>query len=84
MTDEQSFQPIRSDAIYVSYQTRKALRYVAKASGTNNPDALADKILWEFMEQSHPKVVEYIKAQEVAETTFAAELRAMLGQKPPF
>lgn len=86
MTDNP--QPIRSDAIYVSYKVRKALRYVATASRTNNDnlsaDSLADSVLWEWLKKEHPKVVDHIEANAVAESTFADELKVMLSGKTPF
>lgn len=86
MTDNP--QPVRSDAIYVSYKVRKALRYVATASRTNNDnlsaDSLADSVLWAWLKKEHTKVVAHIEANAMTEIVFANELKVMLSGKTPF
>lgn len=77
-----SLETIRGDSIAVNYQTRKGLQYVARAKGMNSTDALADEVLWQWLEQSHPDVVAHLKQQQANDTTFKDALQKKLNQIP--
>lgn len=83
MTDEpKQLQAIRSDVVAISYETRKGLRYVSRALGMPNADALAEQVLWEWLQGHHPDVVMHIEDFEDYENQFERELKAKLNPDP--
>jgi len=83
MSDNKPITPIRGDSVAISYETRKGLRYVARARGIIT-DALAEEVLWNWLEQSHPDVAKRIKDAETSEASFEQELKSKIGPKIPF
>lgn len=71
----------RSDAIYVSWQSRSGLGYVAKAIGTVS-DELADTIIADWLKANHPDVVEHMKARHQSDDDFRTALAKKLKVKP--
>ncbi len=85
MSDDQQPKftgPIRSDSVAISYETRKGLRYVSRALGMPNADALAEQVLWEWLDKNHGEVVCHIENAEEAEAKFEKELKAKLCPVP--
>lgn len=69
--------PIRGDALYVSWQTRKGLGYVAKASKEQtNADAVAEVVLAQWLKEKHPDIVAHMKAQYESDELFRKELKS--------
>lgn len=69
-------QYIRDNAVYVSWQTRKGLHYVTLALGEDQiTDALAEKILSEWLKTNHPNVVEHMRRQHEADQEFKKSLK---------
>ena len=85
MSDDQQPKftgPIRSDSVAISYETRKGLRYVSRALGLPNPDALAEQVLGDWLAEKHPSVVAHIEDLGVAEGKFERELKSKLNPTP--
>lgn len=80
MSDESKpIQIIRSDTVAISYETRKGLRYVARALGMPNPDALAEQILWEWLKNNHNYVVIHINRLDEEESKFEQWIKATIN-----
>lgn len=62
-------KPIRSDSIYVSWQTRKGLGYVPRHTD-EGIDALAEQILADWLKANHPKIVEHLKTRHATDQEF--------------
>lgn len=82
MSDDKPIQFIRSDTVAVSYETRKGLRYVSRALGMPNPDALAEQVLRQFLVNQHPTIVSHIESLDEAEAKFEKELKAKINSSP--
>ncbi len=80
MSEQVSY--VRSDSIAISYETRKGLRYVARALGMAHSDALAEDILRQWLQSEHPDVVQRIEDLDAAEGKFERELKAKLNPDP--
>ena len=75
---------VRNNSVAISYESRTGLNFVSQATGLNNPDALADKVIWDWLEQSHPEVCRHIKDRQATDNQFRDSLKARLGEKIPF
>lgn len=84
MTDEPKFTgPVRSDAVYLSWQSRTGLNYIARAQGITT-DELADTILADWLKANHLEVVEHMKARTESDNEFRKTLEKQLKPKAPF
>lgn len=76
MTDTSS---IRSDAIYVRWNVRKAFTYLRRDQ--DEPiDQLIDKVLSEWLEKNHPNILKHLKEQWDQDKAFREGYKA----QPPF
>lgn len=83
-TTDKPIQVIRDSQICVSHTVRSALNYVSQAQGENNPDALAQSVLADWLATNHPDVMAHIKTKQDMDKAFKAELKKKLGVKVPF
>ncbi len=69
--------PIRSDAIYISYGCRAALRLAALKSPeeTPNSDALAESVLMEWLKKTHPEIMEHLRERDESDKRFRDGLK---------
>lgn len=73
----------RNDSIYVKWQTRRRLKWIAKITGTRpglpaaegvTADEVADRLLNEIIEQKYPNIDELERELEHAEKELLAKL----------
>lgn len=69
---------IRTDAIYVSWQTRRALNMLGRATGSP-PDMIANDVLQAWLIEHHPEVADHIAAQQKSGAEFEAALKTKLA-----
>lgn len=81
-TEDKPIQVIRSDSVAISYETRKGLRYVSRALGMPNVDALADQILTDWLHEKHPSITAHIDDCSIIEGKFERELKAKINPSP--
>lgn len=75
--------PIRDDSIYITWQSRAGLKYVADAIELEGrADALADQIIADWLKATHPKVVEHLKSRYQSDKEFKEKLMLELSKKP--
>lgn len=67
--------PIRSDNLYVSWQTRKGMIFAALKTPEMTMDGLVDGILWGWLTDNHPEIVKYLQEQQEAENSFREKMR---------
>lgn len=76
--DFQPTGPIRSGSIYVSWQVRKALNYIAAASKDAEActaDGVADKVLSEWLAANHAPIMAWLERREAEEKEFKKGLK---------
>lgn len=66
--------PIRDDSVYLPWQTRKALGYLVTEECTT-VDAIADKILNDYLMEKAPEVVKHIQDQHEIDKAFRARMK---------
>ena len=74
---------IRSDAIFLTKPTHKALRLVAKAKELPCSDELAQTIISEWLAVNHPEVCRHVADQYQAQADFAKALHTKLKPERP-
>ena len=72
---------MRSDAIFLSKSTHRALRLIAKASELTCTDALAEQVLASWIKANHSDVSAHLNAQQEAGDAFAKALHEKLKPK---
>lgn len=70
---------IRSDQVFVEWQTRRGFFYVPREEG-ETVDGIINQILKDWLATKHPRIVEHLKAQAEAEKNFKADY---CGRKNP-
>jgi len=72
--------PIRGSELYVSWNVAKALKMLAKATGTP-ADAIGNQVLDAWLLEKHPEVVRHIEMQQIASDEFQKGLKEKLKPK---
>ncbi len=75
-------QIIRSDAIFIGYEAKRALNMLAKAKGLTCTDELAQQVLSDWLAVNHPEVMAHIRAIHKADDDFKAALKARINPDP--
>jgi len=73
----------RADALYVSWQSRKALNMLAKAMDLPCGDALADLWIKERLQIEHPDVLTFLDNRAQSENDFKKVLADKLKPNKP-
>ena len=73
----------RSDAVFLSWRSRKAMNMIAKAIGLPCGDALAESWINERLAKEHPDVVEFLNSRVKAELDFKQTLADKLKPNKP-
>ena len=70
-------QPIRSDAIYISYIARRGLQLAKVKMGETypGPDGLADMVILEWLGQKHPEIMKHLEDREKQDKAFRDGLK---------
>lgn len=77
--------PIRGTFVYVSWQTRKALSYLAGAAtdpDMSTVDGIAEKVLSDWLIENHAGVTSFIAAREKQEIEFKKGLKTKPAEFP--
>lgn len=81
-TDDKPISIIRDSQVCVSYTVRSALTFISQAMDFNNPDALAERVLSDWIAKEHLDVADHIKAKQDADKAFRVELKKRLNPDP--
>ena len=49
---------LRADSVYLSWQNRRRLRWLARAGYGDNADAVAEMIIWQWISEKFPHLAE--------------------------
>lgn len=72
---------VRPNTIFISWQSKKALDYIAKATGQNR-DEIAEQVLADWIQANHPNVVAFLRQRYEQDKQFIKDLKATLPAPP--
>ncbi len=80
MSDQ--IETIRPNTIYITWQTKKSLDYIAKCRTDQTRDELAESILASWIHERFPEVVEHLKESRNRDKEFQEKLYAKIKNAP--